>query len=146
MRTTIAHKKHSAGIFYIILTFVGVMLLISAITEKLLPLGIIGALLTVISAVFSIRFLSLPSNIIVLSEDGDLILPKGVTVSLESVSDISYRRASARGIQYHWGSITLATYYGSYKFGFVAECEDVAKQLTQLVFEAKQKAEHKEER
>lgn len=96
MRTTIAYKKHSAGILYVILTFFGVMLLVSAIAEKLLPLGIIGALLTVISAVLSIRFLSLPSNIIVLSEDGTLILPKGVTVSLESISDVSYRRASAK--------------------------------------------------
>ena len=144
MRTTIAYKKHCAGILYIILTFVGVMLFISAITEKLLPLGIIGGLLTIISAILSVRFLSLPSDIIVLSEDGDLILPKGVTVSLESVSDVSYRRASAKGIQYRWGSITVSTYYDSYKFGFVADCEDVAKKLTQMVFEAKQKTEHKE--
>lgn len=146
MRTTIAYKKHSAGILYIILTLIGVMMLISAITEKLLPLGIIGALLTIISAVLSIRFLSLPSDIIILSDDGSLILPKGVPVSLESVSDVSYRRASAKGIQYRWGSITLSTYYGSYKFGFVADCEDVAKQLTQMAFEAKQKIKHKEER
>ena len=140
MRTTIAYQKHSAGILYIILTFVGVMMLISAITEKILPLGIMGALLTIISTVLSIRFLSLPSDIVVLSEDGTLILPKGVTVSLESISDVSYRRASAKGIQYRWGSITLSTYYGSYKYGFVADCEDVAKQITQMVFEAKQKA------
>ena len=141
MRTTIAYKKHSAGILYVILTFFGVMLLVSAIAEKLLPLGIIGALLTVISAVLSIRFLSLPSNIIVLSEDGTLILPKGVTVSLESISDVSYRRASAKGLQYRWGSITLSTYYSSYKYGFVSDCEDVAKQLTQMVFEAKQETQ-----
>ena len=140
MRTTIAYKKHSAGILYIILTFVGVMMLISAITEKILPLGIMGALLATISAILSIRFLSIPSNIIVLSEDDTLILPKGVIVSLESISDVSYRRASAKGIQYRWGSITLSTYYGSYKYGFVADCEDVAKQITQMVFEAKQKA------
>lgn len=146
MRTTIAYKKHSAGILYIILTVVGVMMLISAITEKLLPMGIIGALLTIISTVLSIRFLSLPSDIIVLSDDGTLILPKGVTVSLESISDVSYRRASAKGIQYRWGSITLSTYYGSHKYGFVSDCENVAKQLTQMVFEAKQKAQHKEER
>ncbi len=145
MRTTIAYKKHSAGVLSIILTIVGVMLLISAITEKLLPMGIIGAMLTIISAMPSIRFLSLPSDIIVLSDNGTLILPKGVTISLESISDVSYRRASAKGIQYRWGSITLSTYYGSYKFGFVADCEDVAKQLTQMVFEAKQKTQHNEE-
>lgn len=146
MRTTIiAYKKHSVGVFYIILTVVGVMMVISAIAEKLLPLGIIGALLTIISAVLSIRFLLLPSDIIVLSDDGTLILPKGVTVSLESISDVSYRRASAKGIQYRWGSITLSTYYGSYKYGSVSDCEEVSKQLTQMVFEAKQKVKSKGE-
>ena len=145
MRTTIAYKKHSAGIVYIILTFVGVMLLISAIAEKLIPMGIIGGLLTVVSAVLSIRFLMLPSNIIVLSDDDTIILPKGITVPLDSISDVSYRRASAKGIQYRWGSVTVSTYYGSYKYGFVADCEDVSKQLTQMVFEAKQKAKSKGE-
>ena len=120
-------------------------MLIPAITEKLLPMGIIGALLTIISAVLSMRFFLLPSDIIVLSDDGTLILPKGVTVSLASISDVSYRRASAKGIQYCWGSITLSTYYGSYKYGFVSNCEDVAKQLTQMVFEAKQKGKSKGE-
>ena len=145
MRTTIAYKKHSASIVYIILTFVGVMLLISAIAEKLIPMGIIGGLLTVVSAVLSIRFLMLPSNIIVLSDDNTIILPKGITVPLDSISDVSYIRASAKGIQYRWGSVTVSTYYGSYKYGFVADCEDVSKQLTQMVFEAKQKGKSKGE-
>ena len=145
MRTTIAYKKHSAGIVYIILTFVGVMLLISAIAEKLIPMGIIGGLLTVVSAILSILFLMLPSNIIVLSDDNTIILPKGITVPLDSISDVSYRRASAKGIQYRWGSITVSTYYDSYKYGFVADCEDVSKQLTQMVFEAKQKGKSKGE-
>ena len=145
MRTTIAYKKYSAGIVYIILTFVGVMLLISAIAEKLIPMGIIGGLLTVVSAILSILFLMLPSNIIVLSDDNTIILPKGITVPLDSISDVSYRRASAKGIQYRWGSVTVSTYYGSYKYGFVADCEDVSKQLTQMVFEARQKGKSKGE-
>ena len=145
MRTTIAYKKHSAGIVYIILTFAGVLLLISAIAEKLIPMGIIGGLLTIVSAVLSIRFLMLPSNIIVLSDDNTIILPKGITVPLDSISDVSYRRASAKGIQYRWGSITVSTYYDSYKYGFVADCEDVSKQLTQMVFEARQKGKSKGE-
>ena len=130
---------------YIILTVVGMIMLIYAITEKFLPTGIIGALLTVSGGVWSFIFLSLPSDIIVLFEDS-LILPKGVTVPLESIIDVSYKRASAKGVQYRWGSITLLTYYGSYKYGFVADCEDVAKQLTQMVFEAKQKTQQKESR
>ena len=140
MRTTIAYKKHSVGMMYIILTVVGMIMLIYAITEKFLPTGIIGALLTVSGGVWSFIFLSLPSDIIVLFEDS-LILPKGVTVPLESIIDVSYKRASAKGVQYRWGSITLSTCYGSHKFQFVTDCEKVAKKLTQMVFEAKHKAQ-----
>lgn len=137
MKTTIAYKKQSAGILYIILTFFGVGILVSSFTEKLLPLGIIGALLTVISAIQSLRFLLLPSSIVVLSNDNTLILPKGIVVSLDSIGEVSYRCASAKSIQYRWGSITISTYSGTYKYGFVSDCEDVAKQLTKLMYDAK---------
>jgi len=73
----------------------------------------------------------------VLSDDNKLILPHGVTVSLYAVNDVSYRRASAKGIQYRWGSVTLSTLYGKYKFGFVADCEEVSKRLTQLLYKEK---------
>ena len=57
--------------------------------------------------------------------------------TVKAVNDVSYRRASAKGIQYRWGSVTLSTLYGKYKFGFVADCEEVSKRLTQLVYEEK---------
>ena len=137
MKTTIARKKNSAGILYVILTVAGAAILIFGICENTIGAIIFGVVLAAVSAVLAIRYLSLPSNIIVLSDDNKLILPHGVTVSLSAVNDVSYRRASAKGIQYRWGSVTLSTLYGKYKFGFVADCEEVSKRLTQLVYEEK---------
>ena len=140
MRTTIACKKHSAGILYIIVTVVGIGILVYAFAEKNFITGIFGALLTVISAVLSIQFLSLPSSIVVLSDDDTLILPKGVVIRLDSINDVSYRRASARGIQYRWGTITIYTHSDTYKYGFVSDCERVAKLIAKLMYDAKAQA------
>ena len=137
MKTTIARKKNSAGIFYVILTVAGAAILIFGLCENTIGAIIFGVGLAAVSAVLAIQYLSLPSNIIVISDDNKLILPHGVTVSLEAVNDVSYRRASAKGIQYRWGSVTLSTLYGKHKFGFVADCEEVSKRLTQLVYEEK---------
>lgn len=137
MKTTIAYKKQSAGILYIILTLVGIGVLIAGGVAHHTIAILMGALITILSGVFAVQFLSLPSKIIVLTEDGTLLLPKGETVSLASINDVSYRRASARGIQYRWGSVTISTYSGTYKYGFVANCEYVAKELTRLMNEAK---------
>ncbi|MBQ3489425.1 MAG: hypothetical protein IJA86_02420 [Clostridia bacterium] len=133
MKKTIAYKKQSIGILYIILTVFGAIFSISAITEKDMPLILIGALLLIISMVLSIQFLLLPSDIIILSDDDTLILPRGVTVPLDCVSEVSFKRASAKGLRYRWGSITIFTYSDTYKFGFVADCENVAIQLNKLI-------------
>ena len=138
MKTVIARKKYSAGILYMVLTALGIFMITAAIVRQFIPIGIVGAISAVLGAVMSVRFLMLPSDIIVLSDD-TLILPGGVTVSLNSVSDVSYRRASGRGLQYRWGAVILSTYHGSYKYGFVADCEDVSKQLNGMVYDAKQK-------
>ena len=139
MKTTIAYKKQSAGILYIVLTVVGVGVLVAGCAAHYVTAILMGALIVILCGVFAAKFLSLPTDIIVLSDNGTLILPKGETVSLAAINDVSYRRASARGIQYRWGSVTIVTYAGTYKYGFVADCEDVAKKLTRLVYEAKEK-------
>ena len=136
MRTTIAHKKHSAGIMYIVLALFGLgMLVYAGINPH--PSAVLGAVFLIAGGILSVQYLALPSDIIVLSGNNTLLLPKGVTIPLEAVNDVSYRRASAKGIQYRWGSLTLTTRMGTYKFAFVADCEDVSKHLTQLVYAAK---------
>ena len=143
MRTTLAYKKHSAGAIYIIITIIGAISTLAGVATDDIKFLIMGITLVIAGGIFAVQYLTLPSEIIVLCEDGTLLLPKGVTIKLGELIDISYRRASARGIQYRWGSVTLCTRLGSYKFGFVADCEDVAKQLTELMH--KQKYENKNE-
>ncbi len=137
MRKTIAYKKQSAGILYIIVTLLGTILLISAITAKEIPLILISAVLVLTSLILSVQFLRLPSEIIILSDDDMLILPKGVTIPLDSVIEVSCKRASAKGLKYRWGSVTLSTYSEKYKFDFVDDCENVTIQLNKLVRKAK---------
>ena len=143
MRTTLAYKKHSAGAIYIIITIIGAISTLAGVATDDIKFLIMGISLVIAGGIFAVQYLTLPSEIIVLCEDGTLLLPKGVSINIADLIDISYRRASARGIQYRWGSVTLSTRLSSYKFGFVADCEDVAKQLTDLMH--KQKYENKNE-
>ena len=137
MKTTIAYKKHSAGIIYILLTIFGALYLASSAAKSNLQLGIIISVVTVFSAILSVKYLILPSNIIVLSDGDKLILPRSVVIPLTSICDVSYKRATGKGIQYRWGSITITTYHGKFKFGFVADCEDVSKKLMGLARDAR---------
>ncbi|MBQ8260413.1 MAG: hypothetical protein IJY97_12715 [Clostridia bacterium] len=69
---------------------------------------------------------------------GILHLPKNVTLDPKDIVDVSYRRARGRGITYHWGEITIITHLESFKFDYVADCEDVSKELTRMMYESKQ--------
>ena len=68
MKTTIAYKKQSAGILYIFLTLVGVGVLVAGCIAHHTTAILMGTLITILSGVFAVRFLSLPSKIIVLTE------------------------------------------------------------------------------
>jgi len=88
-----------------------------------------------------VQYLRIPSDIIVLSENNSLLLPKGEVIPMEAVNDVSCKCARGKGIRHRWGSVTLATRYGVYRFDFVADCEDVAEVLTRMMYAAKHKDE-----
>lgn len=134
MKVTIAHKKHSAGILYIVLAIIGIVAIVFGFVRDETPIAIFGAVLTLSAGILSVQYLSMPSNIIVLTEDNTLMLPRGVKITTASITDVSYRRASAKSIQYRWGSVTLSTSCGKYKLRFVADCEEVSKQITKLMY------------
>ena len=85
----------------------------------------------------SVRFLLLPSELMILGNEQTLILPKGVTVSLDSIDEVTFKRARAKSVRYRWGSVTILTREGKYKIHYVADCEDVAIKLNQLARKAK---------
>lgn len=136
---TVIARKSLVGITYIIATVISVFMLIRAILNESKSVIIATAIFTAVCLVLSIQYLLIPSNIIRLTDDYNLILPKNAVIPLESVNEVSYNRAFAKGIQYSWGSITLCTSSGKYKFGFVSDCENVADRLTRLANTAKRR-------
>ena len=135
----IAHKKDGMGLLYGFVVVMGIFLISLGIGLGLagIYLWLLGGLICGIGVYYVVKFLMLPSAIIMQDTDGILHLPKGVTVSPADIIDVSYRRASARGLQYAWGSVNIKTHTDEYKYGFVAECEDAAKELTDIMYRAR---------
>ena len=140
MNITIAKKCHGAGIMYILVALFGLAFLIFTLTSNdgaTAMTSLVGVLCLILGGFYSVRYLLLPNAIISLTENHQLLLPKGVTIPLETLIDVSYKRAQAKGYQYKWGKIVLQTRDHTYKFDFVADCETVAKHLTKQMYAAK---------
>ena len=98
---------------------------------------LLGVVLSAISVYAIVKYLRLPHDIITVDNAGILHLPHEVTVDPADLIDVSYKRARGKGFQYRWGDIVLCTHLDSYKFNFVDDCEDTAKELTRLMYESK---------
>ncbi|MBQ7391977.1 MAG: hypothetical protein IJV73_04760 [Clostridia bacterium] len=137
MKTTIAYKEKGVGIICFILVSMGVLGFVYGVQQNLFAAAI-GVLLVILGFVSAVRYFLLPSQMIVLSCDGrTLILPKGVTVPVGSIMKVLYYRGEKGQIKMKWGRVTIYTYSGTYKCDFVANCKDVAEELTRLMNEAK---------
>ena len=140
MKTTIAYKEKGVGIICFILVSMGVLGFVYYGVQQNLFAAAIGALLVILGFVSAVRYFLLPSQMIVLSCDGrTLILPKGVTIPVGSIMKVLYYRGEKGQIKMKWGRVTIYTYSGTYKCDFVANCKDVAEELTRLMHEAKKK-------
>ena len=137
MKTTIAYKEKGVGIICFILVSMGVLGFVYGVQQNLFAAAI-GVLLVILGFVSAVRYFLLPSQMIALSCDGrTLILPKGVTVPVGSIMKVLYYRGEKGQIKMKWGRVTIYTYSGTYKCDFVANCKDVAEELTRLMNEAK---------
>jgi len=133
----IATKREGLGAMYLICTVVGVACITLGVAMPNLYSALLGILLSITCGYIYAKYFSLPKVVISIDQNGCLFLPKGVVINIKDVIDVSYRRAAAKGIQYRWGDITLTTRIGKYKYGFIAECENVAKSLTEMMHKAK---------
>jgi hypothetical protein len=93
-----------------------------------------GLIVLITSLIIYIKYKKLPDCIILQDTEGCLYLPYGVAVKISDIIDVSYKKASAKGIQYKWGAIILTTRTARYKYGYVADCEDVSKMLTDMMY------------
>ncbi len=134
--TVIAKKVAGLLLLYGFVTFAGLFLIAIGVAESFW-LIILGIAMAAISVFTIVGYLRTPSEIITADNKGMLYLPKGVTLDPKDIIDVSYRRASGKGIQYRWGTVTIFTHIESFKFDYVDDCEDVSKELTRMMYESR---------
>ena len=132
MEKVIAKKKHSAGVMFILLTLLGVGLLILGIAFDIKILLFMGVLFAVCCVGFVVWYFTVPSVIIALDENRNLILPRGVVISLRDITEVSSFEAWNHRVDYTWGTITIETKTRKYKYGFVADCAEVERKINDL--------------
>ena len=128
----IAKKKHSAGVLFMLLTLLGVGLLVLGIAFDIKILLFMGAILAVGCVGFVVWYFTVPSVIIALDENRNLILPRSVTIALRDITEVSSFEAWNHRAKYTWGTITIETKTKKYKYGFVADCAEVEIKINDL--------------
>lgn len=130
----IARKSIAVGFLYSICLIVGVFFICLGMYQTYLLIA--GIITDIISLIILIDYFRVPYAPISINEKS-ILLPKNTVLSLNDILDVSYRRASAKGIQYRWGTIVISSTMGTYKYRYISDCEDVAKDLLRMVYEEK---------
>lgn len=140
--TVIAERKSGLGFMYCAYIVLGILLPLSSANAKGAEFFMIvfGAIIMILGAVNAVKYFRIPRVIISMDETGTLYLPHGVTVAPADITDVSYRPARSKHSTLKWGEVIISTRYGTYKLDFVAECEDVSKALTKLMYAYKEKS------
>ena len=133
----IARKKRGFGILYMVcglfLSFVSVKCMEAQPNYWL----VLACFAIVALCVYGfIDYILLPEDVILLSEK-TLYLPRGVTVALVDVTDVSYMNTSKDQYINHWGYVTIKTKDAKYKYNYIEHCMAVADRLTDMVKRAK---------
>ncbi len=81
------------------------------------------------------HYFKTPKDAIILNYNKSISLPGlDVTIPMIEVTDISYIRATARGISYKWGKVVIKTNERKYVVNYLEECEEVCKNLTREMY------------
>lgn len=117
---------------YIFLTLLVVVLLSLCIAFDIKILLFMGAVFAVGGIGFVVWYFTVPSLIIALDENRNLVLPRGVVIPLRDITEVSSFEARNHRVDYIWGTITIETKTRKYKYGFVADCAEVEKKINDL--------------
>lgn len=134
----IAYRKKGIWLMYAFTFLLGLCFLLIPADNfiEILFSALFSLTFITVSLIVLIMYFSTPQEAIFYNEyEQAIYLKKGVKMQLSEIEDLSYRRASARGIQYKWGTIIIRTQHKKYKIMFIAQCEDVCKTLTKLKYE-----------
>ncbi len=138
----LARKKKGLGLLYTFTLLMGLILFSLSLLESnnkngvlLLFLSIAALVLIVVSAVIVTQYLLTPNNAILYNEsENALYVNRNARIYINEIIDLSYTRATARGIQYKWGTVTIITNERRYVVRYVANCEAVCKKLIDLKY------------
>lgn len=132
----LATKSTKIGGLYVFCLVMGII--VSIIGFYYIYIMFVGILLTIVSLVIVIDYFLTAKTPIMLNDKNQLILSNGIILELSDIQDVSYRRASGRGIQYKWGTVKIFSTKGKFKYRYLENCEEVAKTILKLVYQAKE--------
>ncbi len=141
MKVIAKKKKGLEWIYGIIAGVCLVMLLLMLSTNSEPLLAILFLVVGIFSVYIFITHVRTPNDLISVDEaTGQIYLhPDNFTVFASNLVDVSYNRATARSIKYKWGTLIIETGIERFEFQYVADVENVAKELTRIMYLHKNK-------
>lgn len=128
----LATKSSGVGVLYVFTCIIGLLFLFFGI-YKIYYL-IMGLALTLTSFFIVIDYFRTPGIPIMINEQNELILHHGIIIKPDEILDVSYRKATAKGKQYHWGKVTIKTKKETYIYRYINDCEDVCMDITKIMY------------
>ncbi len=129
----LATRSSGVGALYVIMLIIGLIMLIFGF--GFIYMGIMGFVITLVSLFIVIDYFRTPKTPIMLNDDHVIVLENSIKIKPEELIDISYRRSSARGIQYKWGTVIITAKQGIFKYRYLENCEEVSKELTKIMYQ-----------
>ncbi len=131
-------RKNGLAVLYGFVALLSLVLIAMGIAfSGMIYVLIMGLFLLAVAGYILVNYFRIPKEAILLLDDETLGLPKGVKVKLLEIMDVSYVRAQAKGVRYKWGCVILKTAAQRYRINYLADCEEVAKELTRLMYVAR---------
>ena len=107
------------------------------ITSKETLTFLLLLLMVALAGFILVQYFITPKVMISVDSNEALHLHNGTVIQATDIVDVSYKRASARTIQYKWGKVILTTVQGSYTFRYVEDCEEVSKKILDIKYKNK---------
>lgn len=139
MNRVIGRKSIKIGLLYGTFACLGIFVLIELLPAifqgghvDVIPLAIVSAF-EFICFVISFFYFKVPMKPIIQKSYEEIYLPGyKKSVFMSEITDISCKRARARGGYFNWGTILISTKEETYKLRFMADCENTATILHRL--------------
>lgn len=130
----IGRRSNGVGILFMLMLLLSMIMIFIGIYENYFLF--MGFVLFVVSLYIVIDYHKTPKAPI-MTNDKDVVLHQGIIIRPNELVDVSYKRASARGFQYRFGTVIIQTTAATYKFRYLKDCEKVSKELSKLMYQNK---------